>query len=180
MTPESTLLERARTYDPEALAELYDRYAPKMYAYIFRRVNDAALAEDLTSDLFVRVLGAIHSERAWRSSFVAWLYRIAHNLVVDSYRDRRPVSEPELHEQIIHSPDADPADAVQQLQNRERLKSAIDLLTPEQQQVLALRFGEGLTARKTAQIVQKTTGAVEALQRRALASLRRLLTGEIV
>ena len=90
MTNETKLLERAKTYDEAALAELYDRYAPRIYAYIYRRVSDAALAEDLTGELFVRMLRAIRNERVWRTSFVAWLYRIAHNLVVDHYRQRPP------------------------------------------------------------------------------------------
>ncbi|NIR03623.1 MAG: sigma-70 family RNA polymerase sigma factor, partial [Gemmatimonadales bacterium] len=68
------------------LGELYDRYAPRVYAYVYRRVSDAQLAEDLTGDVFLRVLQAVKSERYWQTSFQAWLYRIAHNLVVDHYR----------------------------------------------------------------------------------------------
>ena len=96
---ERALLERARAYDPAALGELYDRYAGKMYAYIYRRMGNAAQAEDLTSELFLRVLKAVQNERAWRDSFVAWLYRIAHNLVVDHYR-RQP-ELPELMEASV-------------------------------------------------------------------------------
>lgn len=178
VTAEAALLRRAKAYDPEALADLYDRYAPRMYAYIYRRVGDAALAEDLTSELFVRVLRAIQSNRAWSTSFTAWLYRIAHNLVVDSYR-RRPVVPSVALDETPDIPDEnDPADVVQTSQDSERLRSALNHLTLEQQEVLTLRFGEGLTARRTAQIMQKTTGAVEALQRRALAALRRILAGE--
>lgn len=174
---ERALLERARAYDPAALGELYDRYAPKMYAYIYRRVSDAALAEDLTSELFVRVLNAVQNEQAWRDSFVAWLYRIAHNLVVDTYRRRLPPSLP-LEDLPLESDAADPAEVVQEAVDRSRLRVAIGQLTSDQQQVLALRYGEGLTAKETARIVDKTTGAVEALQHRALAALRRILTRE--
>ena len=71
MTDEGALLERARTYDEEALTELYDRYAPRMYAYIYRRVGDAGLAEDLTGELFLRVLRSISDGQAWRDSFRA-------------------------------------------------------------------------------------------------------------
>jgi RNA polymerase sigma-70 factor (ECF subfamily) len=177
VTDEAALLERARSYDPAALTALYDRYAPKIFAYIYRRVGDATLAEDLTSELFVRVVRAVQNERAWRNSFTAWLYRIAHNLVVDHYR--RESSEPFLSlDEARLASDDDPAAAAEDAQTHERLGAAIRRLTPEQQQVLALRFGEGLTARETAQIVDKTTGAVEALQRRALASLRRILAGD--
>ena len=174
---ERALLERARAYDPAALGELYDRYAAKMYAYIYRRAGDAAQAEDLTSELFLRVLQAVQNERAWRDSFVAWLYRIAHNLVVDTYRRRPPPLVP-LDDLPLESDADDPAEVVQDAADRTRLRAAIGRLTSDQQQVLALRFGEGLTARETAVIVNKTTGAVEAMQHRALAALRRILAKE--
>lgn len=171
---ERALLERARAYDPAALGELYDRYAAKMYAYIYRRVGDAAQAEDLTSELFLRVLQAVQNERAWRDSFVAWLYRIAHNLVVDTYR-RRPPPLVALDDLPLQSDAEDPAEVVQEAADRTRLRAAIGRLTSDQQQVLALRFGEGLTAKETAVIMDKTTGAVEAMQHRALAALRRIM-----
>lgn len=178
MTEESALLNRAQACDPEALAELYDRYAPRMYAYIYRRVSDSALAEDLTSELFVRVLRSIRDSRAWRGSFVPWLYRIAHNLVVDSYRRQPTVPPASLDEALTISGEGDPLDAVQHAQTRERLQAALKRLTPEQQEVLALRFGEGLTAREVAEVIRKSIGAVEALQRRALATLQRILAGD--
>jgi RNA polymerase sigma-70 factor (ECF subfamily) len=164
-------------YDPAALGELYDRYAPKMYAYIYRRVSDAALAEDLTSELFVRVLKAIRAERAWRDSFVAWLYRIAHNLVVDAYR-RRPPPLVSLDDLPLESDEGDPVEIADDAADRARLRAAIGQLTVDQQQVLVLRFGEGLTAKETARIMNKTTGAVEAMQHRALAAVRRILAKE--
>ena len=179
MTDNIALLKRAKAYDTAALAELYDRYAPKMYAYIYRRVSDAALAEDLTSELFVRVLRAIKNENAWRDSFTSWLYRIAHNLVVDHYRRRPPVAPLPLSESLMDRGDT-PAVRAEHALAQESLLSAIRCLTPAQQEMLALRFGEGLTARETAQVMQKTTGAVEALQHRATAALRRILMGERV
>lgn len=178
MTDDTSLLRRAQSYDAAALAELYDRYALRMYAYIYRRVGDSALAEDLTSELFLRVLRAIRNERAWRDSFTAWIYRIAHNLVVDQHRRRLTTPDLPLDEELLSSDEEGPDRAVESAADCEHLRRAIARLTPEQQEVLALRFGEGLTAREIAEIVRKTTGAVEALQHRALASLRRILTGE--
>ncbi|MBN1138071.1 MAG: sigma-70 family RNA polymerase sigma factor [Anaerolineae bacterium] len=173
-------------YDEAALTELYDQYAPKMYAYIYRRVGDAHIAEELTGDLFVRVLHAIRDGKPWRRSLRAWLYRIAHNLVVDHFR-RRPLSgelaldllEESLPiESGVDPANRDPANRMDDLDDRSRLAAALHQLTPEQQQVLSLRFGEGLRTRQVAEIMDKTAGAVEALQRRALASLQRLLGGE--
>ena len=186
MTDEADLLERAKAYEQVALSELYDRYAPKMYAYIYRRVSDAQVAEDLTGELFVRMLRAIRNGQSWHHSLRAWLYRIAHNLVVDHFR-RRPISSDvsiDLFDETLPieagsgSDLNDPVQRVEDLVEQGRLESALHQLTPEQQHVLALRFGEGLRTRQVAKIMDKTSGAVEGLQRRALAALRRILSGE--
>ena len=78
VTNEQALLERARAYDEDALGELYDEYAPLIYAYLYRRVQDAHLAEDLTSEVFVRMLQAIQARQSWHTSFRGWLYRCLH------------------------------------------------------------------------------------------------------
>jgi RNA polymerase sigma-70 factor (ECF subfamily) len=174
---ERTLLERAKQYDEAALGELYDRYAARVYAYIYRRVGDVHLAEDLTGDVFVRVIQAIQAEHFWHTSFRAWLYRIAHNLVVDHYRRQPSVVELELDEQMIASED-NLTSVVAKRASNQTLRAAINRLTPGQQQVLTLRFGEGLTARETSKIMGKSIGAIEALQHRALAALRRVLEKE--
>lgn len=178
MRADPELPERAQANDPEALGELYDGYASRVYAYIYRRVGETQVAEDLTGEVFVRVVMALHAEQTWHTSFRAWLYRVAHNLVVDHYR-RRP-SKPllALDETVAEAERESPADRVQRRLDQERLRQAVTCLTAEQQEVLALRYGEGLTARQTAQVVNKTVGAVEALQHRALAALRRILVGE--
>lgn len=177
MTDERSLLEGARQYDEAALGELYDRYAPRIYGYVCRRVGDAQLAEDITGDVFVRMLQAIQSERFWQTSFQAWLYRIAHNLVVDHYRRGAKVNESSLDEQLLAA-GVNPAAAVENRLSHQQLDAALRRLTLDQQQVLALRFGEGMTAREVAEVVDKTVGAVEALQHRALAALRRILEKE--
>jgi RNA polymerase sigma-70 factor (ECF subfamily) len=174
VTNELTLLKRAREYNLDALGEIYDRYAPLVYAYLYRRVHDAHLAEDLTSEVFVRVLRAIQSESFWRTSFRGWLYRIAHNLVVDHYRGQPAVPPLPLDEGLVQDGDGPDVEVVKRF-SRQRLWEALQLLTPDQQQVVSLRFGEQLTAREVAEVMDKSVGAVEALQHRALAALRRIL-----
>ena len=174
VTSESAVLRRARADDEEALGKLYDLYAPRIYGYIFRRVQDAQAAEDLTGEVFVRVLQAIRSEQFWHTSFRAWLYRIAHNLVVDHYRRQPPTPALALDERLVAASE-DLESALTDTLSRQRLQAAIGRLTPDQQQVLALRFGEQLSARDVAEIVGKSVGAVEALQHRAIATLRRIL-----
>ena len=177
MTSEHTLLERARAYDADALGELYDQYAPLIYAYLYRRVHDAQLAEDLTGEVFMRVLQAIQSEQFWHTSFRGWLYRIAHNLLVDHYRKQPPVPMLALDEQLVAA-QSDPDSALAEKLSRQDLLAAISQLTLAQQQVLALRFGEQLAAWEVAEVMGKSVGAVELLQHRALTALRRILKEE--
>ena len=177
MTEERTLLEQAQAYDEDALGELYDEYSPQVYRYLYRRIGDAQLAEDLTGEVFVRVLQAIQAERFWHTSFRAWLYRIAHNLVVDHYRRKLPTPMLALDEQLVADQEDPESEVAKQLSHR-HLRSAISQLTPGQQEVLALRFGQQLTAREVAEVVGKSVSAVEALQHRALAALRRILEKE--
>jgi RNA polymerase sigma-70 factor (ECF subfamily) len=173
---EAALLRRAKAYDEEALEEIYEAYAPLMYRYIYRRVGDGMVAEGLVGEVFVRMLNAIQSERPWRTSFRGWLYRIAHNLIVDHHRSQPDDPVVPLEDQEVRA-DGSPDDALREKASRERLLSAVRQLTPGQQQVLVLRFGEGLTARETAAVMEKSVSAVEALQHRGLASLRRILDG---
>jgi RNA polymerase sigma-70 factor (ECF subfamily) len=153
---------------------IYDEYAPLVYSYIYRRVGDAMLAENLVGEVFARVLSAIRSHQAWRTSFRGWLYRIAHNLIVDHHRRQPDDPVLQLEEGRVAAGE-DPADALREKASRERLLSAVQELTADQQQVLVLRFGEGLTAREVAKVMGKSVGAVESLQHRGLASLRRRL-----
>ena len=176
---EGELLRRAKQYDEAALGELYDRYAPRIYAYIYGQVGDPHLAEDLVGDVFVRVVQAIRSQRFWHTSFNAWLYRIAHNVVIDHYRQRLPVLSERLDDVWVREATSDPRDVVEVAQDHERLRRALDCLTRGQQEVLVLRFGQGLTARETAQLLSKTTGAVKIMQHRAVAALRRRLVGNM-
>ncbi len=177
MTSEYALLKRAQAYDKQAIGELYDQYAPLIYAYLYRRLRDAQLAEDLTGDVFVRVLQAIQSEQFWERSFRAWLYRIAHNLMVDYFRRQQDVPPLSLDEQLVADL-ASPVSAQAEALSYQQLRSAISQLTLDQQQVLALRFGEQLLTREVADIMGKSVGAIEALQHRALTKLRDIVHGE--
>lgn len=171
------LLDRAKQYDPGALAEIYDQYAPKIYNYIYYRVGDARLAEDLTASVFLNVLEAIQSNRAWRTSFSGWLYRIAHNVVVDQFRRRGKLRELPLDERLV-SMEEDPYKNAELSLEVDSLKRAIRGLTSDQAEVIILKFIEDLTNAEVARIMGKTEGAIKSLQYRALASLRKKLKSE--
>lgn len=172
MADENALLRRAKQFDEEALGAIYDQYAPMVYAYIYRRVGDAMVAENLVGEVFVRMLDAIRSEQAWRTSFTGWLYRIAHNLIVDYHR-RQPDEAPLQLEDGRLASDRDPESALGEKISCQRLLAAVQELTWEQQEVLVLRFGEGLKTREVAEVMGKSVSAVEGLQHRGLAALRR-------
>lgn len=176
---EEELLAGAINLDEAALSELYDRYELKIYSYIYRRTSDQALSEDLTAQVFLKMLEAIRNERAWHSSFSGWLYRIAHNLVIDYYRSRDRQKQISLDEAPF-MPDAqqNPVRAAEIQLTAEYLRSAINRLTEEQAQVISLRFLEGYSFAEIAAMMDKTEGAVKALQHRAVSTLRQLLAHE--
>lgn len=174
---DASLLERVQDYDPAALAEIYDRYAGRIYHYIYYRLGDEALAEDLTGTVFARMLEAIRASKSWNTSFSGWLYRIAHNLVVDHVR-RAQQSPPAGHGAAVTVADQDPARLVERRIEEERLRQALHRLTYDQAQVIVLKFAEGLPNAEIARIMGKTEGAVKSLQFRAVAALRRMLEAE--
>ncbi len=121
-TDERLLLERAGACDEAALSELYDRYAGKIYSYIFYRVGDPDLAEDLTASVFIKVLDALQSSKGWQSSFSGWLYRIAHNAVVDYFRRQEKEKVLPLDERIVAAFD-DPVAAAERSLSAEAIRA---------------------------------------------------------
>jgi RNA polymerase sigma-70 factor, ECF subfamily len=170
---EGALRRRAATLDPEALVAIYDEYSTRIYSYIYHRTGDAAAAEDLTGDVFVRMLEALQTERAWTTSLQGWLYRIAHNLVVDHFRRQSKRDGPELDERWMSSDD--PTTSFEGLFSSHQLRTAMRFLTEEQRQVIVLKFAEGLSNVEVAEVMDKTEGAIKALQHRALEAMRRVV-----
>lgn len=172
------LVERAKRYEPQALAELCKLYYRDIYSYIYYRVSSVEDAEDLTNDVFLRMVESICSCRSsGEKSFLAWLFRIANNSVVDYYRRRAVRHHLPLDERHLPSHDG-PEVSVEAKLTRERLQRALPKLTDEQQQVIILKFVEGLSNAEIAQILGKSEGAIKSLQHRGLVSLRRILEGE--
>jgi RNA polymerase sigma-70 factor (ECF subfamily) len=174
---ESVLLLRAREYDHLAIAEIYDRYSLRIYNYIYRRVGNVSLAEDLTATVFLRMLEAIRASRAWQTSFSGWLYRIAHNLVVDHFRADRSGRDEYLDESPV-AQDDHPAESAELSFTVQRVRSALAELTDEQGLVITLKFVEGFSNAETAKLMGKSEGAIKSLQFRALAALRRVIGEE--
>jgi RNA polymerase sigma-70 factor (ECF subfamily) len=185
--PERQLVERAAGGDRAAFGQLYQHYIDDVYAYVQLRVRDVALAEDLTQDVFVSVFKALPRFR-WQGSFAPWLLRCAHNRVVNHWRSqgRRPelVSLPMEGDEEASGPelagDLEPLELVDIRLSTEEVTRAMAQLTDLQQQVIAFRFGAGLTLAETAQAMERSENAVKNLQHNALAALRRQLLPEQV
>ena len=173
-TGEAELIQRAKKGDPAAFAEIYDQCQPAVYRYVFYQVGDAATAEDLTSEVFVRLVEKVDRFTYRGRPLLAWLYTIARNLVTDHHRragrsllipaDEWPMADAGTTEA-----------AVEDLVTQRQLAAAVAHLTEEQRQVILMRFIEGLDNAMVAQVLGKSVGAVKALQYRALAALRRVL-----
>ena len=163
-----------REQNEARLAALYDECWGKIAHYVYVRIGNQSEAEDIASEVFLRALKSLKSYRERGVPMQAWLFRIAHNLVVDHLRrvsKRRTVSIDTVE---IASDDDPVADAERNIE-RERLKQAMEQLTPEQSEVLRLRFFGGLTSGEAGNVLKKSDGAVREMQRAAIQKLRGLL-----
>jgi RNA polymerase sigma-70 factor (ECF subfamily) len=179
--PEKELATRASQHDSEAFAKLYDLYVDKIYNYIYYKVGNGAEAEDILAEVFAKAWEAIGGYQ-WRgSSFGPWLFRIAHNLVVDYHRARRPTMALDALDplpQLVDAEGSRPEQVFERMMMLERVREAIGELTEEQQSVIILRFIEGYSTADIAKIMGKRAGAIRALQFRGLATLREILEVE--
>ena len=169
---EAQAMDGLRKLDPQTIGIIYDKYFPEVYRYVRYRINDDVVAEDISSDVFVRLLEAVKKGQGPQSNLKGWLIATASNAVNDHLRrqyrrptealsDAMPDENASVHAQV---------DSREQARNVQR---AYAQLTSEQQHVLALRFGLGYSLEETADHLKKNANAIKALQFRALASLQR-------
>ncbi len=167
--------------DPNAFGELYEHYVDRIYSYIYHRVGDVHDAEDMTSRVFFRALSHIDTYDDRGAPFSAWLYRIAHNLVANFHRDRkrRPtVALDELITRSISQPrsgrtDRSPLEALAEQEDDGRvLREVIRELDPARQELLVLKFTEGLSNVEIGEIMGRTEGAIKSLYHRTLLQMR--------
>ena len=167
------LVARGQQGDRDALEELYLIHFDRIYSYLHVSVGNRHDAEDLTTQTFLKMLEKIGSFKWQSAPFSAWLFRIAHNLAMDHFRSRRRW-QPE--EEVPEPPgEEEPSAELEAMQviGRESMLKLIDRLSPEQQQVLTLKFVFNLPNAEVAAILDKTEGALKSLQHRALVSLQK-------
>ncbi len=172
MYNEQELLRLASQLNTTALAEIYDSHSPGLYRYAMRLLGDMSLAEDCVAESFARFLKALQKQRGPRDHVQAYLYRIAHNWIVDRYRDREQASE--LSE-IIPSAGDLPEEAAAKRMRQRQIRKALHSLTRDQQMVISLKYLDERSNEEIAQALKKPVGAVKSIQHRALRSLQRLL-----
>lgn len=165
-------LEGLRDLDQQVIGAVYDQYFSEVYRYVLYRLGDTSLAEDIASDVFVRLLEAAQGGRAPKTNIKGWLISTASHIVMDHLRRKYRRPEEEISDTM---PDLSPSISaeIDQREQNQIVKSAYAQLTPEQQNVLALRFGQGYSLEETANHLNKNVNAVKALQFRALAALQR-------
>ena len=175
---EPILIARAQQGDTSAFGRLYERYLDRIYRYIYYRVSDQDEAEDLTETVFLKAWEALPRSRFEGNSFRAWLYRIAHNAVVDCYRTRRTTLPLDQAIDVGDGGTPSPEAAAEAEQEHAWLQVALSHLEPRQQEVILNRFVNELSHSETAQVMGLKEGHVRVLQHRALKEMRALLPKE--
>ena len=158
------------------LAGLYDEYFDRIARYIYVRIGDRNEAEDLAGEVFVKALESLKSYKERGIPMQAWLFRIAHNLVVDHLRKATKFKTVPIDTVQIKTGE-DPVATAEKNMEMERVNKAMQKLTPEQREVVRLRFFGALSSKEVGIILRKSDGAVREMQRAAVEKLRRLLTG---
>jgi RNA polymerase sigma-70 factor (ECF subfamily) len=171
------LVRRAQLLDEAALSELYSAYYPRIYNYAFLQLGDVQTAEDLASEVMLKVLEAIKKYQFKGTPFSAWVFRIARNRLIDLHRRRKRRGEINLTEPLA-AMQIGPQTLAERALDRGQLQLALKYLTDEQRQVIVLKFIEGFDNASVARILGRSEGAIKSLQHRALNSLRRIMSGE--
>jgi len=174
---EERLVRRAQQHDQDAFAQLYEEYFDKIYRYIAFKIGNKTEAEDMTQRVFLNAIKSISSFR-WRGiPFSAWLFRIAHNQVVDYLRKKAKHATTPLDEVLVSNGN-NPQLVAEQNLDIERLLLATKQLTQAQREVISLRFASELSIAQVARVMGKSQGAIKALQHSAIVALRKTLSVE--
>jgi RNA polymerase sigma-70 factor (ECF subfamily) len=172
---EENLIEKAQNGDSECFGKLYDHYLPKIYRFVLIKVNNREITEDLVHEVFMSAWQSIGRYRHKGFPFSSWLYQIARNQVIDHYRVKKNHANlDEIDEEKIKVDNA-LGEKLDNLFSWEKVQGAIKRLSHDQQDVLIMRFVEGLSHREIAASMKKSEGAVRIIQHRAINELKSIL-----
>lgn len=166
---DEVLVELAKK-DPESFGELYQRYVSRIYSYVYYRTGDAAEAEDLTEKVFFQALTHIKGYTHRGLPFSAWLYRIAHNVVANWYRDRKHRRSVPLDEAQAQREEG--LEDIGDVEDRAEIRQLVGRLPTDRQHLIVLKYAEGLSNAEIGRVMGRSEGAVKALLFRTLKSLR--------
>jgi RNA polymerase sigma-70 factor, ECF subfamily len=176
---EQSLIRRAQQLDQAALTQIYEENFDRIYRYIALKIGDRTEAEDLTQQVFLNALQSISSYKSKGLPLSSWLYRIAHNQIVDHFRKVTRKTTVPLDESLpIPDTDPSPQNEIEMKFEMEAVALAAKKLTPAQQEVIGLRFASELSITECAKAMGKSEGAIKALQHSAIAALRKILSPE--
>jgi len=175
---EQSELEGLKNLNSQVIGAVYDRYFADVYRFVYYRLNDEQVAEDISSDVFIRLLEAAKKQRGPRTNLKGWLLATASHAVTDHLRQAYRHPKEALSEMIPNGAASSLIDEVDRREMVDSFQQAYTRLSLEQQNVLALRFGDGYSLEETARLMQRNVNAVKALQFRALAALQRTI-GEV-
>ena len=179
MVNEEYIVQQAVNGNQGAFTQLYDVYFDRIYRYIYVRVRRQDVAEDLSQEVFIKALKAMGSYKIGKTPFASWLFRIAHNQVIDHVRKYKKGLEISLDEAPPSVGAEDPVAIIEQKFEVAELNAAIMELSPAQQEVISLRFIAELPIAEVARVLGKSEGTVKALQFNATISLRKLMVRKI-
>ncbi len=170
---DAQLVEQAQGGSAEAVGDLFDRHHQSIFRYVWSQVQNEQLAEDLTGEVFMRMVNHLPTYQLTEVPFRAWLYRIARNLIVDQRRSENGrLPTPLHHIQSITQPGQDPAAIAETQLTLDQVARALAQLAPLYREVIALRFLAGMPLRETAETLDKSVAAVKSIQHRGLTALR--------
>lgn len=174
VSEDDALLSRIRRGEKAAVSLAFDRYFAPLYQYVRLKVGDQASAQDVVSEVFVKLLESAGKPAAPRENLRAWLFTVARNVIYRVYGQSRQISVTDLEEWMPAPPETDPGVLSDSLPS-ERVRHALRMLTADHQEVLILRFGQRLSLKETADLMGKSTTAIKSLQFRAVETLRTIL-----
>ncbi len=177
MQDEENLVRRAQQHDQTALTQIYEENFDKIYRYIVLKIGERTEAEDMTQQVFLNAFKSISSFKWKGTPFSAWLYRIAHNQIVDYLRKKSKRPTVSLDESMTAAAGNNPEKTAEQNLDIQNLVTAANNLTEAQREVISLRFAGELPVAQVARIMGKSEGAVKALQHSAIISLRKVMSG---
>ncbi len=175
ISEEDALMDEMRAGSPDAMLKVYQLYFRPIYEYIRLRVEDAPIAEDIASEVFLRLIDAVRKHQAPRQSLRGWLFKVARTLIAAHYHEAKKLPITTLEEWMPSPVDDDPEINLIRTISLERARHAIRNLSADQQEVLILRFGQRLSLQETCDIMGRSMSAVKSLQLRAIESLRKHL-----